>query len=119
MFCIIYYTIKFIFYYIANFSPNFHIFIKKLFIFYHEKMHLVLPKVLLYIYIPVSGKSMYKGLFFIIFVTNEIFKILFTRSKLNRYYCFVNMKINYRDRSFTLMKFVFFNFSVINFTDFT
>ena len=53
--------------------------------------------------------------FFIIFVTNDIFKILFTKRKLIRYYYFTNIHIVYQNRAFILMQFVFFNFTAINF----
>ena len=105
------------FYHIAKFFPNCHICIKNFFMFFHEYMHLILSEYLLYI--PISGKNMHKGLiFFIISVTNEIFKILFTKRKLIRYYYFVNIYIVYQKRTFILMKFVFFNFSVIKFYNF-
>ena len=39
-------------------------------------------------------------IFFIIFVTNEIFKILFTKRKLIRYYYFINIYIVYWNMSF-------------------
>ena len=38
---------------------------------------------------------------FIIFVTNEIFKALFTKKKLIRYYYFINMYIVYGNRAFS------------------
>ena len=52
--------------------------------------------------------------FFIIFVTNEIFKSLFTKRKLIAYYYFINIYIVYCNRFFMLMKYHFFNFSIIN-----
>ena len=73
--------VNFICYYIAIFFSKIFIYLsKKCSSFNIKCMHLlVLSKFLLYILI--SGKNMYKGLFFIIFVTNEIFKILFTKRK--------------------------------------
>ena len=53
--------------------------------------------------------------FFRIFVTNEIFKILFAKSKLISYYYFINIYIDSRNLAFIFMKFVFFNFTVIKF----
>ena len=53
--------------------------------------------------------------FFIIFVANEIDKIFFTEKKLIRYYYFIDIYIVYQNRNFMLMKFVFFNFSIIIF----
>ena len=50
--------------------------------------------------------------FFIIFVTNEIFKILFTKRKLIRYYHFIDIYVIYQNRA------LFFNFSVIKFYNF-
>ena len=51
--------------------------------------------------------------FFRILVNNDIFKILFTKRKLMRYYYFINIYIAYRNRAFILINFEFFNFSVI------
>ena len=51
--------------------------------------------------------------FFRIVVTNEIFKILFTKTKLIRYYYFINIYIVYRNRAFMLIEFSLFSFSVI------
>ena len=53
--------------------------------------------------------------FFRIFVTNEIFKILFAKSKLISCYYFINIYIDSRNLAFIFMKFVFFNFTVIKF----
>ena len=66
---------------IANFFPNFAKFIKKSLI--KKYIHLVLSESLLYVLI--LGDNIPKG-FFSIFVTNEIFKTLFTKRKLIRYY---------------------------------
>ena len=57
-------------------------------------------------------------IFFIIFVTNEIFKILFTKRKLIRYYYFINIYIVFWNRSFTLIKFIFLNFNIMKFCKF-
>ena len=56
--------------------------------------------------------------FFIIFVANEIYKILFTERKLIRQYYFINIYIAYRNRAFIMMKFVFLNFSIIRLYNF-
>ena len=56
--------------------------------------------------------------FFIIFVANEIYKILFTERKLIRQYYFINIYIAYRNRAFILMKFVFLNFSIVRLYNF-
>ena len=50
---------------------------------------------------------------FIISATNEMLKTLFTKSKLISCY-FIDIYTVYRNRTFILMKFVLFNFSVIN-----
>ena len=73
-FFIIYkFNIKFVHYYICNFFPNFHIFIEKCFIFYHKIDEFSLKKISFID--AISGKNIQKGLiFFITFVTNEIFK---------------------------------------------
>ena len=108
------FTIKFIFCYIANFFPNVIYLSKHFSSFIIKHINLDSSKYLLYILI--SEKKKHKGLFFlIIIVNNEIFKIFFTKRKLIRYYYFINTYIFYQNRAFILMKFVFFNFSVINF----
>ena len=56
--------------------------------------------------------------FFIIFVTNITFRIFFTKRKLNRYCYFINIYNIDWNRTFILMKFVFFNFSLITFYNF-
>ena len=61
---------------------------------------------------------MQKNNFFIIFVVNEISKVLFTERKLIRYYYFINIYIVYQNRAFILIKFVFFNFSIIKLYNF-
>ena len=61
--------------------PNVIMFTKKSFIFYQKYIHLFLSKPFLYILI--FGRNMHKCLFFSIFVTNEIFKILFKEWSLN------------------------------------
>ena len=87
------------------------------FIYWAMYIHLVLSIYLLYILI--SGNNMHEGpIFLIIFVNNEIFKILFTKIKFIKYYYFINIYIFYWNRAFILMKFLFFNFSVIKFYDF-
>ena len=53
-----------------------------------------------------------------LFVTIEIFGILFFKMNLIRYYCFINIYIVYRNRTFILMKFIFLNFSLIKFYNF-
>ena len=61
----------------------------------------------------------HKGLIFCrIFVTNEMFKILFTKRKLIRCYYFISIYIFYQNRAFILLKFEFFNFSIIKFYNF-
>ena len=50
---------------------------------------------------------------FSIITANKIFKILFTKRDLIRYYCFTNIYIVYRNRTSILVKFIFFNFSII------
>ena len=87
------------------FSSNLSSFIEKRYI------HLVLSKSLLYRLI--LGRNTHKGLFFSIFVTSEIFKILFTKRKLIRYCYLINIYIVYWNRAFMLMKYVFFNFNII------
>ena len=101
------------FYYIAKFCPNCYIFLNFILSFIMKYIHLVLSKYILYILI--SGKNMHKGLVFFII---EIFKVWFTKSKFIRYYYFINIYIIYWNRTFILMKFVFFNFSVITFYNF-
>ena len=62
--------------------------------------------------------------FFIAFVNNEIFKTLFTKRKLIRYYYFINVYIVYQNRNFILMNSVspnsisFFSISIYGFNFF-
>ena len=88
-----------------NFFQTFIYLSKKFSSFITRYIHLVFSKYLLYVLI--SGKNIHKGNIFIIFVTNEIFKMLFIKRKLIRYYYFINIYIIYRNRAFILMKFVF------------
>ena len=71
-----------------------------------------------YLYILISGKNMHKGLISIIFVNNEIFKILFIKRKLTRHYYFINIDIVYWNMTSILMNFVFWDFSLIRFYNF-
>ena len=99
------------------FSVVFTFFLKFFSSFIIKYIHLVLSRYLLYIL--TSGKNVHKGLNFkIIFVTNQMFKILFIKRKLIRYYCFINIYIAYRNKTFLLTKFAFFNFSVIKLYNF-
>ena len=70
-------------YYIANFFPNVHIFIKNFSFFYHKYIHSVSSKSILYAL--TFGKNMHERLIFFIFVTNEIYKVLLTERKLFTY----------------------------------
>ena len=87
-----------------NFLKIFHLSLKETFIQFHQNLfhiHSFLERICI------------KPCFFVIFITNEIFKILFNKRKVIRYYYFVNIYIVHGNRAFTLMKFVFFNLSVI------
>ena len=83
------------------------------FIIKYIRIRLVLSEYLSYILI--WKEYPYGSNFFIIFVTNEIFEILFTKGKLTRYYYFINLYIVFRNRAFVLMISIFFNFSAIQF----
>ena len=93
----------------ADFFPNFIMFFLQFFIFYQKKEKIsVIPYALIF------GKNMHKGLiFFSIFVSNKIFKIIFTKRNFIRYYYLINIY-----RFIILMKSVFFNFSIIKFYNF-
>ena len=92
------------------FSNNFSYFIKK-------DVHSVLSKS--FPYALIFGRNMHKGLFFLrIFTANKIFKIVFTKRDLIRYYYFTNIYIIYQNRSLILVKFVFVNFSILNLYNF-
>ena len=91
-------------------------FFKKFIIIYKKIINLVLSKSLLYILI--FGQNIHKGLFFSIFVTNEIFKILFTKRKVIRYFHFINIYVVYQYRAFILMKFKLFNFRIMKICNF-
>ena len=91
------------------FSNNFSSFIKK------DKKSFI--KSLLYALI--FERNMHRCLiFFSIFIANKIVKILFTRRYLIRYYHFINIYIVYGNRVVILVKFVFFNFSIIKLYNF-
>ena len=77
-------TIKLFFDNVANCFPHFAI-------FYQKDKYLVFPTVLLYGLI--FGRNMHKGLFFKIFIANKIFKTLFIKRSLIRYYFFSNIYI--------------------------
>ena len=107
--------LNFIYYYIANFFPNCHIFIKHFFIFYH-KIHTFSLIKISFIYTYFWKEYAYSLISLLpAFVTNEIFKIMFIKRKLFRYHYFINIYIVYGNRTFILIKFVFLNFSVIKF----
>ena len=82
--------------------------------FYHKinALHLVTISL---IYTNLRKEPGQKFNFFLIFVTNEKFKIFFTKRKIIRPYYFINIYIVYENRAFILMKHIFFNFSVKNF----
>ena len=90
---------------IFNFLPNFHMFIKKIFIFYH-KIHAL--------------NFMHKGLkiYVKIFVTNEIFKSCLSKGSLY-IYIYIYMKKNYRKKlkqiyeKVDLLEDLSFNFVII------
>ena len=52
---------------------------------------------------------------FSIFIANETIKTLFTKGNLIRYYYFLNIYICYLNRSFMLVKFLFFDFNMTKF----
>ena len=125
-----YLIIKFFIFYLFyshNFFQNYHIYIyiyiyisfiikcMHLFLSYaFILMHLFL--FILILYILVSGRNMHKGLISLYSsITNEIFKILFTKRKLIRYYYFINIYMLYQNATFIFIKFIFFSFSVIQF----
>ena len=90
------FTIKYLFDDIPNIFQNLHVFNENIFFFFLLKKCLSSSKFLLYIII--CEQNMHTGLFFFkTFLTNEIFKILFTKQKLIRYYYFINIYIVYRN----------------------
>ena len=54
----------------------------------------------IYIYTHFWKEYAERSNFFIIFVTNKLFKILFTKRKLIRYYSCFNIHIVYRNRTY-------------------
>ena len=95
------------------FSSRFSLFIKNFFFFY-QKLHTPSFIKISFTYTQFWMEYGQKSNFFSIFVTNEIFKTFFTIRMLIRYY-FINICTVYWNRIFILMKFVFFNFNIINF----
>ena len=110
------FTINF-FFILLTFSQTI-IYLSKCFSYFIMKyIHLILFKYLLYLLI--SGKNMQKeNNFFIAFVTTEIFKIFFVKRKFIRYYYFINIYIVYGNSTFTLLKFLLLNSSIIKFNKF-
>ena len=109
------FTISF-FRYIAN-IPQIAIYLSKSFSFFIIKhIHLVSSEYLLYTHF--RKEYAYRSNFFIVFVTNEIFRILFSKRKLMKFFYFINIYIVYRNRTYILMKFVFFSFNVIKLYNF-
>ena len=102
---------------LLTFSKIF-IYIYQFFFIFYRKIHTFGFIRISFTYSHLWKECTQRSNFFINFVTNEIFKILFTKRKLIRYYYFVNIYIVYRNRAFILMKFVFFNFRVIKFYNF-
>ena len=84
--------------------------IETFFLLLKNKYISVLIKI--YLFIIICGRNMHEAL---IFVTSEIFKILFTKRKPVRCYYFIHVYILYQNRAFMLMKLVFFSFSIIKF----
>ena len=76
-------------------------------------MHLVSSKSFLYALI--FGRNIHKGLFFTIFVANEIFQSFFTKRDLIRYYYFIIIYNFYLNRSFTLVKCLSLDFNIAEF----
>ena len=105
------FTINF-FYYIVNFFRNFDIFIKKVFLFYHKKHAFSFMKIYS-ISTHYWKEYAQRSNILIIFVANEISKILFIKKKLIRYCNFINIYIVYQNKASISMKLVFFNSSII------
>ena len=114
------FTIKFVFDDIPIFQTfsRMSIYWIKAFSFFCQKINMSILIKISFIYKHLSREYAKKSIFFRIFVNSEIFKILFTKRKLIRYYYFINIYIIYWNRAFVLKKFVFFNFSVIKFYNF-
>ena len=85
------FTIKICSYGIPNFLSNCHIFIENLFIFH--KIHIFSFIKISFICAHFWKEFAQMSNYLIIFVTKEIFKILFTKSKLIRSYYFINIYI--------------------------
>ena len=84
-----------VFIYFSFYTALLSILFLQLFIFYKKSMHWVLSKC--FQYSLIFGRYMHKGLiFFSIFIANEMFKIIFTKRDLVRYYYFINTNIIYQ-----------------------
>ena len=94
------------------FFRNFDIFIKKVFLFYHKKHALSFMKIYS-ISTHYWKEYAQRSNILIIFVANEISKILFIKKKLIRYCNFINIYIVYQNKASISMKLVFFNSSII------
>ena len=65
----------------------------------YQFFFMIYQNILYYIY-SFLEKYVLRSCFFIIFISNEIFKILFTKMKFIRYYYFVNSYIIYWNRGY-------------------
>ena len=101
---------------LLTFYRNFDIFIKKFFLFYHKKHAFSFMKIYS-ISTHYWKEYAQRSNILIIFVANEISKILFIKKKLIRYCNFINICIVYQNRASILMKLVFFNSSIIKLYD--
>ena len=81
--------------------------------FFYQKRHILVSSKSLPYALIFEG-IVHKGIIFfrICFLPNKIFKTLFTKRNLVRYYFSINVYIMYQNMAFALLIFVFFNFTI-------
>ena len=93
---------------------------QKILLYFFQQFIIFYQKIYIFSSIKVSSmrtsfwkEYAYKSNCFSFLIVNKIFKIHFTKANLVRCYYFVNIYIVYQNRAFKLVKFAYFNFSII------
>ena len=108
------FTIKFFLDTIFNFFSKFYYIFLLIYHFFIKKdIYLVSSKSPLYAFI--FWRNIHKDKFFSILVANKLFKTLLAKTNFIRYYYFINIFIFYSNRSFVLVKLLFFHFNICKF----
>ena len=89
-----------------SFSKSFSFLLRNNYVYFHQNFN------------HLWTEYAYRSKFFRIFTAKQIFKILLTKSKLIRYYYFINIYMVYWSRAFILIKCLLYNFIVMKFYNF-